>query len=248
MGSSDRDGRAEKELRVRDISMTSMPNKIIRFIDSDYRELFCVPDGANINIIYPPEDGRGMVTCPCKYLDEMHVRVGGNDFHCCEFASRMEAIGARCEPETQLRGVKIIPFAVDDQKYFDLRSDEGKSRIGHLAGDFGNQGDRFHANFCINEKRSEITPDFQAELHSAVYTFRKSMLKDRAAMIAFCHAHPEAKLLEESHFTQYGFKITTDEQQYFVCCHVPEYAQDTRFVIYVYSVPVKAEKESETCK
>ncbi|WP_051273606.1 hypothetical protein [Desulfotruncus alcoholivorax] len=218
------------------MSMTSIPNKTIRFIDSEYRELFCIPDGANINIIYPPEDGRGTVTSPCKYLDEMHVRVGGNDFHCCEFASRMKAIGARYEPETQLRGVKIIPYAVDDEKYFDLRSDEGKIRIGHLAGDFGNQGDRFHANFYTNEKRSDkITTDFQAELHSAVYTFRKSILKDRAAMIAFCHAHPEAKLLEDSHFAQYGFKITTDEHQYFVYCHVPECARDARFTIYVYS-------------
>ncbi len=31
--------------------------KMIQFIDSEYRELFKIPDGANIKITYPPGAG-----------------------------------------------------------------------------------------------------------------------------------------------------------------------------------------------
>ncbi len=76
----------------------------IRFIDSDYRELFQIPDGASITIAYPPGDGRGTLTRSCHHIDEAHVRIGDNDYHICEFAERMEALGARYEPTDQLRG------------------------------------------------------------------------------------------------------------------------------------------------
>ncbi len=70
----------------------------IRFIDSEYRVLFRIPDGGAINIIYPPGDGRGTLTRTCTFLDDCHTSIGGNVYHICEFAERMEQLGARYEP------------------------------------------------------------------------------------------------------------------------------------------------------
>lgn len=216
-----------------------MSDKTIRFIDSDYRELFQIPDGASITITYPPGDGRGTLTRPCQYIDEAHVRVGNNDYHICEFAERMEALGARYEPANQLSGVLIVPFAEEERPFFDLRSDAGKTRIGLLSGDFGNQGDRFHAGLHLNEAQKEKnTPDFQSQVHSAMYALRQELLGNRSGMIAYCQAHPEAKLLEDSQFSQYGFKLETENRRYFALCHVPEFERDARFTIYAYEKEV----------
>jgi len=210
-------------------------DKTIRFIDSDYRELFQIPDGASITITYPPDDGRGTLTCPCRYIDEAHVRVGNNDYHICEFAERMEALRAKYEPADQLRGILVVPFSGEERAFFDLRSDAGKTRIGLLSGDFGNQGDRFHAGLHLNEAQTEKnTPDFQFEVHGAVYALRQELLGNRSDMIAYCQAHPEAKLLEDSRFSQYGFKLETETRQYFILCHVPAFERDARFTIYAY--------------
>jgi hypothetical protein len=210
-------------------------DKTIRFIDSDYRELFQIPDGASITITYPPDDGRGTLTCPCRYIDEAHVRVGNNDYHICEFAERMEALRAKYEPADQLRGILVVPFSGEERAFFDLRSDAGKTRIGLLSGDFGNQGDRFHAGLHLNEAQTEKnTPVFQFEVHGAVYALRQELLGNRSGMIAYCQAHPEAKLLEDSRFSQYGFKLETETRQYFILCHVPAFERDARFTIYAY--------------
>ena len=88
-----------------------MSDKTIRFVDSEYRELFQIPDGASITITYPSGDDRGTLTRPCQYIDEAHVRVGSNDYHICEFAERMEALGAKYQPSDQLRGAVVVPFA-----------------------------------------------------------------------------------------------------------------------------------------
>ena len=214
-------------------------NKQIRFIDSEYRELFKIPDGANIKIIYPDGDGRGTITASCKFLDEMHVRVNGNDYHICEFAERMERVGARYEPEIQLRGVEVVPFAPGEEKYCTYNREEGNTCVGHLAGDFGNQGDRFHSGWYNHKTKNEadwsdVTPEFQADLHSAVYALRQGLLKDHDSMVAFCQEHPEAKLPGRNDLEHYGFKLDTESRQYFILCCAEQYSRDARFIIYAY--------------
>lgn len=221
-----------------------MSDKTIRFIDSDYRELFQIPDGASITIAYPPGDSRGTLIRPCRYIDEAHVRVGNNDYHICEFAERMEALGAKYEPADQLRGILVVPFSGEERAFFDLRSGAGKTRIGLLSGDFGNQGDRFHAGLHPNEAQTErTTPDFQSEVHGVVYALRQDLLGSRSGMIAYCQTHPEARLLEDSRFSQYGFKLKTETRRYFVLCHVPEFERDARFTIYAYEKTAPLRKQ-----
>ena len=72
-----------------------MKEQEIRFINSRYQELFRIPDGASIEISYP--DGRKEERA-CTFLDEYHTKVGNYVYHICEFAERMEAIGAAYQP------------------------------------------------------------------------------------------------------------------------------------------------------
>lgn len=71
-------------------------NKQCRFIDSHYNALFSVPDGGKITISYPNGE---TITRPCKHLDEYHTQIGNYCYHICEFAEKMESIGAKYSPE-----------------------------------------------------------------------------------------------------------------------------------------------------
>lgn len=48
--------------------------KYIRFINSDYKTLFHLPDGGRVRIIYP--DGR-RADRVCRFIDEYHTDIGG---------------------------------------------------------------------------------------------------------------------------------------------------------------------------
>lgn len=76
-----------------------MPNsdekKMIRFIDSDYNDLFSIPDGGTIFLTY--SDGK-KAERTCKYLDPTHFEAGNYCWHICEFAERMEQNKTRYAP------------------------------------------------------------------------------------------------------------------------------------------------------
>ena len=71
-------------------------DKQIRFVDSGYKTLFYLPDGANVVLHY--EDG-SKKTLSCMYIDEYHVQVGNGFYHICEFAERMERACIPYTPE-----------------------------------------------------------------------------------------------------------------------------------------------------
>ena len=65
-----------------------MPEKnYIRFIDSNYKTMFYLPDGGRIRLTL--SDGE-RVDRVCRFIDECHTAVGNNHYHICEFAERME--------------------------------------------------------------------------------------------------------------------------------------------------------------
>ena len=67
----------------------------IRFINSEYKELFRIPDGGYIAITH--SDGEQVIR-KCKYHGECHVDIGNNTYHICEFAERMERNGSIYAP------------------------------------------------------------------------------------------------------------------------------------------------------
>jgi len=69
--------------------------KKIRFIDSQYKTLFELNDGAELTVIH--SDGT-IVTKPCKYLDECHFNFGNYCYHYCQFAEIMERNGSVYQP------------------------------------------------------------------------------------------------------------------------------------------------------
>ena len=62
----------------------------IRFITSDYKEKFIIPDGDKIRITL--SDGE-QFDRTCQYIDDYHLEVGSNLYHICEFAEQMEQNG-----------------------------------------------------------------------------------------------------------------------------------------------------------
>lgn len=84
-----------RPLFQRQVRKMDTEKKEIRFINSRYKELFRIQDGDSIEISYPNGD---KVERECTFLDEYHTRVGMSVFHICEFAERMEGIGATYQP------------------------------------------------------------------------------------------------------------------------------------------------------
>ena len=74
----------------------------IRFIDPHYKELFRIPDGGKIIIT---TEWKEKFEHACRYIDETHLELssgrGGDIYHICEFAERMEKNGATYEPKPQ---------------------------------------------------------------------------------------------------------------------------------------------------
>lgn len=88
----------------------------IKFIDSDYKVLFYIPDGGRIRITHT--DGKQFDRV-CRYVDEYHTIVGDNCFHICEFAERMERIGAAYKTLDYIQEPNFYP------KYFFAASEDG---------------------------------------------------------------------------------------------------------------------------
>ena len=70
-------------------------NRDIRFINSQYDELFRIHDGGQIHV-EKPEGGSFDATC--EYIDDYHTRINDRVFHICEFAELMERNNWTYEP------------------------------------------------------------------------------------------------------------------------------------------------------
>lgn len=60
----------------------------IRFINSDYKELFRIPDGGKIKIHLAWNEDQVRT---CRYIDDYHVEIGDNLYHICEFGATCSA-------------------------------------------------------------------------------------------------------------------------------------------------------------
>ena len=216
--------------------------QFIRFVDSRCRELFKIPDGASVKIAYPPGDGRGEIVRACKYIDDCHFLIGSEALHIDQFAGIMARAGARYEPEAQIRDAGVVPFAPGEEKYCAYNREEGNACAGHISGEFGQSGDRFFSAWYNHKTKSEadwagVAPEWPAEIHSAMYLFRRDILQDHASMAAYCKSHPEAKLPGRDGLGHYGFKLDTGGRAYFLLCMAAETSRDSRFIVYAYEKP-----------
>jgi len=137
----------------------SEEKKYIRFIDSDYKTLFFLPDGGRIRITH--RDGKQFDRI-CRFIDVCHTKIGYEHFHICEFAERMEQNGATYEPldyiqepefyrkvlMTRVAGIELPPGAKPPAYYvIDETADYGFA--------FAPKGAQKGQRYCIFEKRPD---------------------------------------------------------------------------------------------
>lgn len=80
-------------------------DKGIRFINSNYKELFRIPDGDKIAVTASWGEKNEHT---CRYIDDYHTEIDNDIYHICEFAERMERNGASYEPiKTEPQNVKV---------------------------------------------------------------------------------------------------------------------------------------------
>ena len=125
-------------------------NKHIRFINSDYKTLFYLPDGGRIRITH--SDGE-QVDRVCRFIDECHTRVGVYVYHICEFAEVMERVGAKYKP---LDYIKNLDFYT---KYFFTASETGRGPAYHIIDEtethgfaFAPKGAEAGKKYCVFER------------------------------------------------------------------------------------------------
>ena len=126
-------------ITVRDKATLNQP-KSIRFITPDYKEKFRVPDGDPVLICFADGTKKAL---PCHYLDEYHFMLDFRAYHICEFAERMESIGARVEPFPEKRMIwSNYDLNLDDwrddllETEPDLTEDELYERMLTTNGDY----------------------------------------------------------------------------------------------------------------
>ena len=129
-----------------------MPEKkYIRFINSDYQTLFHIPDGGRIRITYPDREPAERV---CRFIDEYHTDIGGYHYHICEFAERMEQIGAKYVPLDYVREPEFY------EKYYLLATDKSSGPAYYYIDEtethafaFAPSGAEKGKKFCVVERR-----------------------------------------------------------------------------------------------
>lgn len=124
----------------------SIPTDDVRLIDSNYKDLYRVPNGGVIQMDYP--DGSSH-TARVEHLDKYHFDLGGlyNTFHICQFAEIMERNGASYYPEIQTQ---------DEQGAWKLG---GKGYIAIQSTDEGWDYTLYHSDFSVMDGGQLTSPE-----------------------------------------------------------------------------------------
>jgi hypothetical protein len=90
--------------------MDETAQKRIRFINSEYETLFFVDDGGEIEI----RDDGVWEKRKCRYIDDYHTKVGGCDYHICEFAEKRESLNQPYRPVFKTTGLPVMVKEITD--------------------------------------------------------------------------------------------------------------------------------------
>ena len=121
--------------------------RTVRFIDSEYHQLFTVPDGANI--ILTQLDGTRS-TIPCRYIDDYHAIIGNEAFHIQQFALLQEQRGTVYLPEHP--GAADI---CDTYEVYQLK-DVGKTAYGFCS--YEAAKDKLHPSHYVKVYAGALVP------------------------------------------------------------------------------------------
>ena len=132
---------------------TDRLRKSIRFITSDYTELFRIQDGGTILVTFP---GRQFIE-KCEYIDDYHMKVGNTVYHICEYAEVLERNGGRCEPEPETVE-KRAAWEVGGREYLLIEKQAGGYSYELVQKDYCStvQGYIDQPSITMNEAREHI--------------------------------------------------------------------------------------------
>lgn len=132
----------------------SLPGDDVRFIDSQYNELFRVPNGGIVQINYP--DGRQYAK-KVEYLDDFHMKIGSSIRHICEFAELSARSHANVEPEPLTQN-DFRAWNLEYDFYLTVQSDNGEWKYSLYRGNCQllEQGTVGDPDLTIEEVRDEV--------------------------------------------------------------------------------------------
>ena len=128
-------------------------NRSIRFINSRYQDLFQIPDGGTIRVVFPD---RTFVQ-KCRYIDDYHTKIGSTVFHICEYAEMLERGGGRCEPEGETY-LNQAAWEIDGRGYLLVEKRDYGYSYEVLRKDYSSrvQGSIDQPSKTMNEAREHI--------------------------------------------------------------------------------------------
>ncbi len=190
-----------------------MDKKEIRFIDSQYNELFRIPDGSEITIHYPDGHSENRT---CRYIDDYHTYINDVCFHICQFAEIMERNNQTYTPTQKY---KLENISQEEFLFmYDAKDDVRRGCIGYVRADFGAEKE-FYTNW-FSEDKSLRNDEFAYEIDNVINYFRANpstpLLKSRADMSAVCHKLKPNTFVANKDIR--GFKVKTEKHTYYFKC------------------------------
>ena len=192
-------------------------SKEIRFIDSQYNELFRIPDRGIISVKYP--DGHKESKF-CEYIDDYHTYIDGVCYHICQWAELMEQNGRVCSPG-ELPEYSLENITPEEFEFMYRSEDETIDRgcIGYLRADF-DTGKAFFSTWWP-ENEAYKTQEFKDEFDKMINYFRKEsftpLLKSRSDMYNVCFRLKPTQSVTDKDV--HGFKVITGKHTYYLRCN-----------------------------
>ena len=125
----------------------------IRFITSNYDELFRITDGSTILVTFPD---RQFVE-KCSYIDDYHTKIGNSVYHICQYAEILEQNDARCEPEPETLLDKAA-WQIGDRDFLLIEKRKDSFRYELVTKEFlsRSQGQLDRKDLTVNQAREHI--------------------------------------------------------------------------------------------
>ncbi len=218
-----------------------MDNKEIRFIDSNYNELFRIPDGGKICIT--SQDGTEVIR-ECKYIDDYHFQTDTlTVFHICQFAEIQEKHGGRYRPY-DAPSYMLEKINQSEFEFMYRLEDENQNRgcICYVRGYFDNSVDeRLQTESMLENKdnyKQYKTSDFSRECDNIINYLRfqsdTPVLKSRIKMHNIAYDANAERFAKDTEIS--GYRITTKENTYYLRCD----ARRGQYNFYLYCYNTKA--------
>ncbi|GHV11719.1 hypothetical protein FACS1894219_03330 [Clostridia bacterium] len=94
------------QITRKDENIMEDKRKNIKFITSDYKELFTIKDGESINFKSGYDGIESVIKC--RWIDETHTRIGSEDYHICQWAEICERNGHKFEAAKPVNKIDIL--------------------------------------------------------------------------------------------------------------------------------------------